>query len=70
MKKLIGILVCMLFFISALPTIDSSIVKTNDVDISITTGRVGLDIGFDSGFDVGFGDGDGGTEWAVKENVL
>lgn len=47
MKKLIGILVCMLFFISTLPTIDSSIVKTNDVDISITTGRVGLDIGFD-----------------------
>jgi len=37
----------MLFFISALPAIDSSTIKTNDVDISITAGRLGLDIGFD-----------------------
>jgi hypothetical protein len=37
----------MLFFISALPAIDSSPNETNDVNISITAGRVYLDIGFD-----------------------
>ena len=46
-RKIIGMLVCMLFFISALPTIDSSTIESNNVDISITAGRVGLDIGFD-----------------------
>jgi len=37
----------MLFFISALPTIDSSTTKHNDIDIYITAGRFGLSIGFD-----------------------
>jgi hypothetical protein len=37
----------MLFFISVLPAIDCSPNDTNDVNISITAGRVGLDIGFD-----------------------
>ena len=46
-KKIIVSSICMLFFISALPTIDSSTIKNNDVNISITSGRVGLDIGFD-----------------------
>ena len=46
-RKMIVIIMCMLFFISALPAIDSSVIKTNDVDISITAGRFGLDIGFD-----------------------
>jgi hypothetical protein len=46
-RKMIVLIIYMLFFISALPTIDSSSIKTNDVDISITAGRVGLDVGFD-----------------------
>ena len=46
LRKIIGICICMLFFISVLPTIDSSTIKTNDVNISITAGRFGLDIGF------------------------
>ena len=46
-RKMTVLIICMLFFISALPTIDSSTIKTNDVDISITAGRIGLDIGFD-----------------------
>jgi hypothetical protein len=33
--------------VSTLPTINSSTLNTNDVDISITAGRFGLDIGFD-----------------------
>ena len=46
-KKLIGIYIFLLLFISTLPAIDGSIVKSNNVDISITAGRLGLDIGFD-----------------------
>ena len=46
-RKILVIIICMLFFISALPAIDSSPNETNDVDISITAGRVGLDVGFD-----------------------
>ena len=45
LRKIIGMLVCMLFFISALPAINSSTIKTNNVNISITAGRIGLDIG-------------------------
>ena len=46
-RKIFVIMICMLFFISALPAIDSSPNETNDVIISITAGRVGLDVGFD-----------------------
>jgi hypothetical protein len=46
-KKRIVIIVSMLFFISVMPTIDSSPNENDDVDISITAGRAGLDIGFD-----------------------
>ena len=46
-KKIIGICICMLFSISALPTIDSSATKLNDIDIYIAAGRFGLGIGFD-----------------------
>ena len=46
-RKMIVIIIYMLFFISVLPAIDSSPNETNDVNISITAGRVGLDIGFD-----------------------
>ena len=46
-RKIFGVLIFLLLFISALPAIDSSAIKNNDVDISITAGRLGLDIGFD-----------------------
>jgi hypothetical protein len=45
-RKVFVVICCMLFFISALPIIDSSPIENNDVDISITAGRIGLDIGF------------------------
>jgi len=46
-RKIFGVIIFLILLISALPSIDSSAIETNDVDISITAGRFGLDIGFD-----------------------
>jgi hypothetical protein len=45
-RKMYVMFICTLVFLLTLPILNISAIKSDDVDISITAGRVGLDFGY------------------------